>query len=86
MSKVVAVMVAPAVALLGVDGGLVDQHDRDVVLDRIDPAALVAFEALAVVDEPDGGLAVGTREDFEQFLVNWHTVSGLIRSNYNILG
>jgi hypothetical protein len=86
MSKVVAVMVAPAVALARVYGGLVDQHDRDVVPDGIDPAARVALEALPVVHEPDWCLAVGAREDFEQFLVNWHTVSGLIRSNYNILG
>ena len=26
------------------DGGLIDQHDRDVVLNRVDPAALRAFQ------------------------------------------
>src|SRR5688572_13779121 len=58
--------------LLLLDGGLVDQHDGDVVLDRIHTMALSAFQRAAVLDEADRRFAVGTREDFQQFRIERH--------------
>jgi hypothetical protein len=71
--------------LFGIDGGLVNQHHWNVVLDGIDSAALVTLEALTVVDQADGGLAIGAGKDFEQFPVDRHTPPFELR-NYNILG
>src|SRR5262245_32805876 len=53
-------------------GGLVDEHHRDVVLDRIDAVTLVALECRAVLHEPDGSLTVGTRQNFEELGVDGH--------------
>jgi len=51
---------------------LIDKHDRDVVLDGVDPMASATLEPGAVLDERDGRLAVRTSENFEQFRVNGH--------------
>ena len=48
---------------------LVDQHDRDVVLDRIHALALSTFERRAVLDELDLGLAVRAGEYLDQELL-----------------
>ena len=54
------------------DGGFVDQHHRDVVLDRVDPMAGLALQCRAALDEFDRRLTVRAREDFEQFRVDRH--------------
>src|SRR6185503_8862151 len=59
--------------------GFVDEHDRDVVLDRIDTVTGGALERGAVFHELHRGLAVGTRENFEQLCVDRHA------GNYSIL-
>ena len=51
---------------------LVNQHHRDIVLDGIHTMALVALERRAVFDQFDRGLAVGAREDFEEFGIDGH--------------
>jgi hypothetical protein len=56
------------------DGRLVQQHDGDVVLDRVDALALSALERGAVLDELDLRLAVRAGENLEQFRVNRHGV------------
>ena len=58
---------------LFLDGRFVDQHDRNVVLDRIDALARAAFERRAVLDERHRRLAMGTGKNVEQFLINRHT-------------
>src|SRR5258708_1517650 len=59
-------------AILRFDRCLVDEHDRDVVLDGIHTLAHAAFERGVVLDQRDGGLAVRTRQDLEQFGVYRH--------------
>jgi tetratricopeptide (TPR) repeat protein len=59
-------------ARLFFDCRLVDKHNGNVVLDRIDPMARVAFEAGAVMHENDGGFAVRARKNFEEFSVERH--------------
>src|SRR5512145_3314081 len=54
------------------DRGLVQQHDRNVVLDRIHALALAALERAAVLHEIDLGLAVRAGQDLEQFGVYGH--------------
>jgi hypothetical protein len=54
------------------DGSLVEEHDRDVVLDREDALAGVALERRAPLDELDLRLAVRAGEDIEQFLIYSH--------------
>src|SRR6186713_1555842 len=54
------------------DRGLVDQHHRDVVLDRIDPAALFALQAGAVLDDMHGRFALRTHENLEECRINSH--------------
>src|ERR1700704_2224172 len=63
----------------GLNSGFVDQHDRDVVLDRVDPVALAALERRTVLDELYRGLAVRARKDFEQLGVDWHRLSSGLR-------
>lgn len=53
-----------------VDFGSVDQHNRDVILDGVDAAALAAFEAVTVGAEDDRLFADRTNEDFEEILGN----------------
>ena len=59
---------------LGFDSGLVQQHDGDVVLDRIDALALTAFQRGAVLDELNLGLAVGAGQYLEQFRIDGHGI------------
>jgi hypothetical protein len=54
------------------DGRLVNQHHRDVVLDGVDAMTLIALETGAVMHQFDRRFAMGTGEDFEQFGVDWH--------------
>jgi tetratricopeptide (TPR) repeat protein len=56
----------------GLDRGFVQEHDGNIVLDRIDPLALGALERGPVLDEVHFRLAVGTREDLEQFRIDGH--------------
>ena len=54
------------------DRRLVDKHDGDVVLDRIDALAGVALERGVVLHQFDGRLAVRTGEDLEQLRIDCH--------------
>ena len=54
------------------DGRFIDQHDRNVVLDRIHTFARGALQRSSVFDERDRRLAVRTGENFEQFRVDGH--------------
>ena len=54
------------------DGRFVDQHYRNVILDRIDPAAPVALEAGAILDEADRSLAFRAYENLDKRWVNSH--------------
>ena len=51
--------------ILGLDRGFVDQHHRDVILDRVHAMTLLALQSGVVVHEDDRRLAVRAREDFE---------------------
>ena len=57
----------------------VNQHHRNVILDRVYPVARVALEGGAVFHQFDWGFAVGTREKFKQRCVEGHA------GNYSIL-
>ena len=63
---------------LRLDGGLDDQHDRDVVFDWIHALALVALQRGAVLDELHLGLAVGAGQNLEQFRIDGHRVVTLV--------
>ena len=52
------------------DGGLVDQHDRDVIFDGIDAVTLCAFQTLRVGPVFEGLDAGGTDQDFEEIFGN----------------
>jgi exonuclease VII large subunit len=54
------------------DRGLVDEHHRDVIPDRVDTVALVASEACAVVHGLHGRLAGRAHQDLEQSGINGH--------------
>jgi hypothetical protein len=54
------------------NSGLVDQHDRNLVLDPIDAVALEALQAFFVCGELYFGLAEGAGEDPEEFGVKRH--------------
>ena len=58
--------------LVLLDCGLIDKHDRNVVLDGIHALAGAALQRGAVVDERDRRFAVGTGENLEQFRVDGH--------------
>src|SRR5207245_10730185 len=53
-------------------GGFVNQHDGDVVLNRVHALARRAFERGAVLDERDGRLAVGAGENLEELGIDRH--------------
>ena len=53
-------------------GGFINQHDRNVVLNRIHALARRALERRAVLDERHGRLAVGTRENLEKLGIDRH--------------
>ena len=59
-------------ALTVLDRRLVDQHHRDVVLDRIHAVTGAALQRLAVLHQRDRRLARRAGEDFEQFSIDWH--------------
>jgi hypothetical protein len=50
----------------------IDQHDGNVIADRINAFALNAFEAILVLEQFNGSLAQRTNEDFEQILGYGH--------------
>lgn len=54
------------------DDGLVDQHDRNVILHRIHAAAGLALQASAVFDQVDRCLAVGADENLQQRGIDGH--------------
>jgi hypothetical protein len=54
----------------GIDDRLVDQHDRDVIPNRVDTATLGALQALSLIFEHQRFLASGTDKDVEQLLRN----------------
>jgi hypothetical protein len=56
----------------GFNRGFINQHDRNVVLDRVNPVAGHAFEGGAVLDERHRRFAGRTGENFEQFRVDSH--------------
>src|SRR4051812_34530166 len=56
------------------DGRLVNQHDGDVVLDGIDTPALRTLERRSPLDEFDLRLAIGARQDLEQFRIDHESV------------
>src|SRR5512141_43179 len=51
---------------VGLDDGLIDDHDRDVVLDGVDAVAGDALQALFVGRELDVGLAQGAGQDGQE--------------------
>ena len=60
--------------LLGLDRGLIDQHDRDIIPDRIEAMTLQAAQAAAIGFEFQISPAGGTNEDLEQFRTDRHNV------------
>src|SRR5438105_5052016 len=54
------------------DGGFVDEHHRDVVLDWIDAMARAALERRPVLHQTDRRLTVRAGENLEQFWVDRH--------------
>ena len=50
----------------------INQHHRNVVLNRIDALARGAFERGPVFDQGHRRFAVGARENFEQFGIDGH--------------
>lgn len=55
------------------DRRFIEQHDRDIVLDGIDPLADGALQRRALFHRCDGGLAIRTSKNLEQFRVNGHS-------------
>jgi hypothetical protein len=55
-----------------VDGGLVNQHDGDLVADGIDAVTGDATQAASIRLQFDFGPAGGTDEDFEEFSADRH--------------
>src|SRR5229473_5572773 len=55
---------------LVLDGGFVHQHDRDVVLYRVHPVALLALQALGILPVLKGLNARRTNQIFPQVLGN----------------
>jgi hypothetical protein len=58
------------VELGGIDGRFVHQHNRNVIFDCVDPAALGAFQAFRVLAVFEGLLTSRAHEDFQQILRN----------------
>src|SRR4051794_35016188 len=52
--------------------GLVDEHDRDVVLDGVLPLETRVVEAVLALEVEQGTFVLGTREDLEQLRVERH--------------
>src|ERR1700720_439308 len=66
---------AGRVCLLGGDGGLFRQHDRNIVANGINAAASLAFQTGLVGRQLNRGLAYWADEDIEQVLRNGHLSS-----------
>ncbi len=56
----------PRARVLWFYGGFVDQHDWDIVFDRIDAVTLLAFEGFRLFTVFECLLAGGTDQDFQQ--------------------
>ena len=54
----------------GVDNGFVNQHDWNVVPNRIDPATLAALQTLSFVLQGEGFLADWANQHIQQILRN----------------
>ena len=59
----------------GFDGGLINEHHRDVVLDRIHTPAVVALESGSLIDQMDRFLACGADQNLEQRRIDGHPVN-----------
>jgi len=55
--------------------GLVDQHDRDIVVDRVAAMTLVAPERGTVLHEPHGRLAFRTHQNLEERRIDSHVTN-----------
>jgi len=62
--------IQPWVWLRGSDGGGVDEHDRNVVLDRVDATAFAAFQAGSVGVQSHRFLANRANQHIEKILGN----------------
>jgi hypothetical protein len=51
----------------------VDEHDRDIVFDRVDAMALTALESLPIRGKLHWGFAQWTNKNIQQFLTHCHT-------------
>src|ERR1700722_15453788 len=61
--------------------GLVDQHHRDILADRINQLARAAREAVLLLGHLQFALALGTGENIEQLLADGHRkTSGVLAS------
>ena len=54
------------------DGGLVDEHNRNIVTDGIDALAFNALQCVSIRFEFNLRFACRTREYFQEFLTNCH--------------
>src|SRR5262249_37715420 len=54
------------------DGCFVEEHDRNVVLDRVHTFARCTLQRCAVLHEHDRRFAVGTRKNLEQLRIDRH--------------
>jgi len=54
----------------GFDGGFIDQHDRNVVFDRIDPVTGLAFQAFRVLAVFQFLFACRTHQNLQQVFGN----------------
>src|SRR5262245_9387653 len=61
---------------------LVDEHDRNVVLDRVDALTGAALQACTVLDHRNRGLAVWARQNFKQFRVDRHDPKYMSRARF----
>src|SRR5829696_3087436 len=59
------------------DGGLIDEHYRDIVADGIDALTLDAFQSVPIWLQFYLRLASRTREYFQKFLTNCHGLTFL---------
>ena len=57
-------------AKLGLDRGLIDQHDGDVVLHRINPVTLCTFESFGILAVLERLLASRTNQHFQEVFGN----------------
>jgi hypothetical protein len=65
---------------LSLNGGLVFEHDRDIVAYRVDTLALDTLQPATIFFKDHLGLANGTDQDFEQIFAQRHA------SHFNSVG